>query len=124
METLINSSHASITAEGDSAVLMQKVSKEYVEEYSKGFLEVPKSSELDEELFSKKNIFEIEILMNLIKSREIDLLNNLTEKTLNNLNNIFNLWMINESDNIQDLALTYGERYCLEVAIKELKGTK
>ncbi len=103
---------------------MQKVSKEYVEDFSKGKLEAPKSTETKQGLFAKKSIFDIDSLMNLIKLREGVLLNNLAEKTMNNLNNIFNLWMLNESDNIQELAMNYGERYCLEESIKALKGTK
>lgn len=105
-------------------MLMQKVSKEYVEDFSKGLVEAPKSSESKDNLFSKKCIFDLETLMNLIKSRESMLLSELAEKTLNNLQNIFGLWMLNESDNIQELAFNYGERICLEESIKALKGTK
>jgi len=103
---------------------MQKVSKEYVEDYSKGKVEPPKAKETKQSLFAKKSIFDIDSLMNLIKLREGALLNYLSEKTLNNLNNIFNMWMLNESDNIQDLAMNYGERVCLEESINSLKGTK
>ena len=124
LEGLIYGAHAAITAEGDSAVLMQKVSKEYVEDFSKGLIEPPKSSESKDNLFSKKCIFDLETLMNLIKSRESMLLSELAQKTLNNLQNIFGLWMLNESDNIQELAFNYGERICIEESIKALKGTK
>ncbi len=103
---------------------MQKVSKEYVEDFSKGVVEPPKAKESKQTLFAKKSIFDIESLMNLIKLREGVLLNNLAEKTLNNLNNIFGLWMLQENDNIQELALNYGERVCLEEAVNSLKGTK
>jgi hypothetical protein len=103
---------------------MQKVSKEYVEDYSKGKVEPPMAKETKQALFSKKSVFDIDSLMNLIKLREGVLLNNLAEKTLNNLNGIFNLWMLNESDNIQELAMNYGERICLEESINVLQGTK
>jgi len=103
---------------------MQKVSKEYVEDYSKGKVQPPMANETIQALFAKKSVFDIDSLMNLIKLREGVLLNNLAEKTLNNLNGIFNLWMLNESDNIQELAMNYGERICLEESINVLKGTK
>lgn len=103
---------------------MQKVVKEYVEDYGKGKVEPPKSTETQEDLIKKKSIFDIQTLMNLIKLRETDLLNALAEKTMNNMKNIFNLWMLNESDNIQELAFNYGQRTCLEEAITQLKGTK
>lgn len=124
IEGLIYSAHAAITAEGDSAVLMQKVVKEYVEDYGKGKVSPPEASESKEALFAKKSIFDINTLMNLIKLRETDMLNALAEKTMNNLKNIFNLWMLNESDNIQELAFNYGERICLEESIAQLAGTK
>jgi len=124
IEGLIYSAHAAITAEGDSAVLMQKVVKEYVEDYGKGKVEPPKSNESKEALSQKKSIFDIQSLMNLIKLRETDMLNALAEKTLINMKNIFELWMLNESDNIQELAFNYGQRVCLEESIIQLKGTK
>lgn len=124
IEGMIFCAHAAITAEGDSAVLMQKVVKEYIEDYGKGKIQPPQSNLSKEDIFKKKSIFNIENLMDLICYRETDMLNDLGEKTINNLKNIFDLWMLNESDNIQELALNYGERICLEESIKELKGTK
>jgi len=103
---------------------MQKVVKEYVEDYGKGKVEPPKSNESKEALSQKKSIFDIQSLMNLIKLRETDMLNALAEKTLINMKNIFELWMLNESDNIQELAFNYGQRVCLEESIIQLKGTK
>jgi hypothetical protein len=103
---------------------MQKVVKEYVDDYGKGVVQPPQVNESKEALFSKKSIFDINSLMNLIKMRETDLLNALTEKTINNMKNIFELWMLNESDNIQELSFNYGERVCLEESISVLKGTK
>jgi hypothetical protein len=103
---------------------MQKVVKEYVEDYGKGLVKPPESSETKEEIYQKKTIFDIQSLMNLIKHREADFLNALAEKTMNNMKNIFELWMLNESDNIQELAFNFGERICLEESVSQLKGTK
>lgn len=124
IEELIPLAHAAITAEGDSAVLMQKVSKEYVEDFAKGVVTPPALTETPEVLKKKIDIFNIETLLNLIKLRESLLLKLLTKKTVTKKNEIFEVWMLNESDLIQDLAKTYGERICLEQSYLKLKGTK
>ena len=120
IESLIPFAHASITAEGDSAVLMQKVSKEYVDDYSKNLLFPPSYEKPD----LRNNIFTIDCLFNLIKYREALLLKLLTEKTIKNSKSIYQVWMLEESDLIQDLAFTYGERTCLEESIIKIKGSK
>ncbi len=124
IEELIPLAHAAITAEGDSAVLMQKVSKEYVEDFAKQVVSLPSLSESVDTLKSKNNIFDIETLFNLIKLRESLLLKILTKKTVTKKDEIFEVWMLNESDLIQDLAKTFGERICLEQSLLKLKGTK
>ena len=103
-----------MTAEGDSAVLMQKVSKEYVEDYLKKVIEAPAINQCKINNSKKINIFDFETLMNLIKLREGTLLSILAEKTMNNMANIYESWMMQESDLIQDLAMMFGERFCLE----------
>jgi len=124
IEELISAAHAAITAEGDSAVLMQKVSKEYVEDFAKNLLAPPELSEPADALRKKIEIFNIETLMNLIKLRESVLLETMTMKTITKKNEIYQVWMLNESDLIQDLARTYGERICLEQSYIKLKGTR
>lgn len=121
---MIPFAHASITAEGDSAVLMQKVSKEYVDDYSKKLVSPPSTSENVETIRNKKDIIKTDTLMNLIKLREAALLNLLTDKTVKNNKDIFTIWMLNESDLIQELAATFGERICLEETIEKMKGSK
>jgi acyl-CoA oxidase len=123
VEAGISSAHSGITAEGDSAVLMQKVSKEYVEDFLKKIVEAPKLTQCYIENSKKVSIFDIETLTNLICFRETKLLENLAERTLNNMDNLFKTWMLEESNLIQDLAIIYGQRYCLEAAKNEW-GTK
>lgn len=118
VENLISSGHSGITAEGDSAVLMQKVSKEYVEDFVKKIVEVPKLSQCPDANAKKSDVFDIETLSNLIKVRESKLLESLAEKTMDNMDNLYNTWMLEETNLIQDLAMIYGERYCLEEAQK------
>jgi acyl-CoA oxidase len=124
IEELIAVAHAAITAEGDSAVLMQKVSKEYVEDFAKNLLAPPELTESADTLRKKTDIFNYETLINLIKLRESLLLEAMTMKTITNKNEIYQVWMLNESDLIQDLAKTYGERMCLEQSYIKLKGTR
>ena len=117
IESVIGSAHAAITAEGDSSVLMQKVSKEYVEDFSKQKISAPKMTQCPIENSLKTNVFDIETIMNLIKFRETNLLTRLAEKTINNMDKIYSTWMLEESDLIQDLAANFGERYCLEESL-------
>lgn len=123
LEECIPLAHAAITAEGDSAVLMHKVSKEYVDDFSKNLISPPSLSVRVEDLKSFKDIMKTDALIDLIRIRETELLKKLTEKTSKNTQDIFTVWMLNESDLIQDLAKTYGERYCLEESLK-IKGHK
>jgi acyl-CoA oxidase len=117
---LIYGAHAAITAEGDSAVLMQKVSKEYVEDFLKNLVSPPALTEKIETLKEKSDIFNTHCLLDLIRFRETSLLKALADKTVNNITNIYEQWMFKESDLIQDLAMTYGERICLEETLVKM----
>ena len=113
-----------MTAEGDSAVLMQKVSKEYVEDYLKKVLDAPAINQSQDSISKKNNIFDYETLISLIRLREGILLSILAEKTMNNMANIYESWMMQESDLIQDLAMMFGERFCLEETFKNYGKNK
>lgn len=117
----IAAAHAAITAEGDSAVLITKVSKEYVEDVLKGRIEAPKNELGAEHIVAQKSVFTYELLRNLLAEYEVALLNDLTEKTVNGgIKNVFNIWMLQESDTIQELGKTFGERYCVEEAHRQI----
>lgn len=124
VESSISGAHSAITAEGDSSVLMQKVSKEYVEDFAKKIVKAPLMSQCPIANSKKDDVLNLEVLLNLIKFRETKLLETLAEKTINNMDNLFQTWMLEESNLIQDLAMTHGERYCLEAAIKEFSNKK
>jgi acyl-CoA oxidase len=119
LDGCIYGAHSGITAEGDSAVLMQKVSKEYVEDFLKQVVKAPQVGAIN-----KDNIFDYASLINLIRLREASLLSDLAEKTMNNMTNIYETWMLKESDTIQDLAMVFGERYCLEEAYNSFGNKK
>jgi hypothetical protein len=103
---------------------MQKVSKEYVDDYLKKVVSPPKCEEDVAKIFKRKSVFKTDILLNLIKLREAELLKELAEKTKNAKKNIYELWNLQEASLIQDLAECYGERICLEESIKKLAGKK
>jgi acyl-CoA oxidase len=123
LDACIYGGHSGITAEGDSAVLMQKVSKEYVEDFVKGIIESPTTSQPITEIKKKTCIFNTETLLNLIKLRESVLLTTLADTTMKNITNIYDIWMKKESDLIQDLALNFAERYCLEETYKNYNSS-
>ena len=132
LDSAINGAHSGITAEGDAAVLMQKVSKEYVEDFVKqklrndeikiykynDVLNKNSSSKLKDKLSKLDNIYELDILMELLCVREIILLGHLAQVTAKNINNIYDTWMLNESNTIQELSKCYGVRMGLELFIK------
>jgi acyl-CoA oxidase len=123
LDACIYGGHSGITAEGDSSVLMQKVSKEYVEDFVKGVLEAPVSTEPIADIRKKTCVFNIQTLLNLIRFRESVLLTTLADITMKNMTNIYDTWMKKESDLIQDLALTFAERYCLEETFKSYNNS-
>lgn len=139
IESGVAVAHSAITAEGDSAVLMQKVSKEYVDDYSKGKLfngVLPVLSnglnigdfKISNE--NKKSVFNYLHLLDLIKARELILLEELAKlnkESLKSRESIYELWMHQGSDIIQQLAEVFGERICLEHFItkfSEINGLK
>lgn len=120
IEQCISGAHSGITAEGDSSVLMQKVSKEYVEDYIKGVVKEPKAKYTKNHTFNQDNLLDLDLLISLISLKEGHNLKYLAEKTIKtggNSSDIYKVWMLEESNMIQDLAMNYGKRICLEAFI-------
>ena len=114
----IAAAHAGLTAEGDNRVIQQKVAKELLETVD--FDEVDQHSKLRSlplvEQQAKNNIpgevTSIEWQLRLLKAREFFLLNELSSRMFTAKANdvpIFDTWMLKESDNVQALALAWGE---------------
>lgn len=97
---------------------MQKVSKEYVEDFVKKTATLPKQTQCPIANSKKTDIFDLETLRNLIVKRELTVLSELSQKTMKNMGNLYQSWMLEESNLIQDVAMIYGERYALEESIK------
>lgn len=117
IEEAISSAHSGITAEGDSSVLMQKVSKEYVSDYIAGRVSKQNAKYSKSDLCLVEAIVDIDHMLSLIKHRENSILEDLSNKTMKakgNEKEIYNIWMLNESNSIQSLAFCYGKRLSLE----------
>ena len=115
--TVITSSHASITAEGDNCVLMQKVAKERLTQYKKAdILRIAALSKLPTGSFSRPNFKSLDYLHGLMKKREDLLFMQLGIKMAKaGRDNLFETWMYESSDLVQNAARAYGERLVSEV---------
>lgn len=115
----INGSHAGITAEGDNRVILQKVSKELLEEVSKTVLIKEKMLKvLKPNIFAKKVITNKDILK-LFEIKEKYLKYDLAYK-IGVTKDIYSKWMYEESDDIQSLATSYGERLAVQTMINKI----
>jgi len=113
---VISSSHASMTAEGDNCVLMQKVAKERLTEYKKSdIFKILVSSKFKTEMLSRPDFDSIDYMENLLKKREDILYMQLGMKMAKaGKAKLFETWMYESSDLVQHAALAYGERLVSE----------
>ncbi len=103
--TILGSSHASMTAEGDNSVLMQKVAKERLGTFS------PTAPEDAPEVDLTSSSY----LHYLLQRREDKLFFSLgTSMMQAGREGLFDKWMYDESDLIQSAAKAYGERLVSE----------
>ena len=121
--SVIQFAHAGMTAEGDNRVLMQKVSKEILALAGEAKWSVPK---VDSNLL-KGNLDEtasFETLLALVAVREkknISALSKTIQEKIGAGKSLFDVWMYEESDLVQALARSYGERVCVEQFIEVVK---
>lgn len=109
-----------MTAEGDNAVLMQKVAKELL-----GVVQSGEKSLYDPTSFKSSNSslqVDLDLLFHWLCTKETILVSMLAEKLQNGMANgkdLFSIWMYEESDLIQNVARAYGEcvvfKQCLHV---------
>lgn len=108
LPSCIGFAHAGLTAEGDNAVLMQKVSKELLTLFSNGQYLLQKDDnnrEHDWNFCCPNNLLKILELRLLIQ------LNQLREK-ISTTTDLYETWMRQESDLIQSVAKSFGEFEC------------
>jgi acyl-CoA oxidase len=112
---VIGFAHAGITAEGDNAVLMQKVAKELLAMIKNKTYEAPQTNS------KHSNDLGLEHLLHLIGMREKQLLSSLGMKLASKMKKgeqLFDVWMSQESDLVQATARAYGERIVMEQFVK------
>jgi len=112
-----------MTAEGDNAVLMQKVSKELLTMLRAGQIQL--RSEADKP--ASKELRNLEYLKYLIDFRFaikiMELAANLQSKIGDGLD-IFEIWMQQESDSVQAVARAYGEKVVVEAFWRQVEQSK
>jgi acyl-CoA oxidase len=103
--TFIGLAHATVTAEGDNSVLMQKVAKERLGVFSPAAGDAP----------ANKNLNDSSFLHWLLHKREDTLFTALGSEMKNvGKSDMYQKWMLQSSDLIQAAARSYGERICSE----------
>jgi len=113
----IMGAHAGMTAEGDNAVLMQKVAKELLTLYQSGNITPPPSSQHKPGI--PMGIGSVEGLQSLIEIRYHRVLTQLATTMQTNISNgktVFQLWMHEESDLVQGLAHAFAEKMVFDAA--------
>ena len=114
--------HAGMTAEGDNAVLMQKVAKELL-----GLLQIGDFTLYDVEMTGEMDYSQIELnhFLHWFSWKESILLTRLASTVQAGMmkgKDLFSIWMYEESDLIQNTARAYGERLIMERCLIELES--
>lgn len=121
----IESAHSGMTAEGDNRVLMQKVVKDIFEDMRKERHTMPKLTMCPKkQIPAMKSIANLETMTNLIYYREAAEIKamgkTLKKKIMDEGKPFFDVWMYEVSDEIQQVAEAFGERFILENAMQAL----
>ena len=116
----IGFAHAGMTAEGDNRVLFQKVAKETLDRYVKGKHIIPQSNEAP-------GVGSLGAVFAALIAREKICFNELAAAMAkaNRREDVFNIWMEQQSDAVQRTALAFGQRLAFErniIALKHLKN--
>lgn len=114
---ILGDAHAICTAEGDNAVLMQKVAKEVLAFYRKGKLE-PVSDFAD-----RWELRSLRFLAFLLRKREALAVAELQAKmdaAKARGESVYQVWMLRESQLVQGLAMAYVERFCFDAMLQSL----
>jgi len=112
------SSHSGMTAEGDNRVLMQKVVKDILADAQKGTHDFPEMTQCPKrEIPNKASVTDFETLKNLIYYKEIVEIkafgHMMKKKIMDEGNSFYDVWMYQVSDEIQSLAISFGNRFML-----------
>ena len=121
----ISGGHSGMVAEGDNSVLMQKVTKELMTSVQMGEYTFGETKKTKEEMVLIDYLSDIDSLLDLIRIRENDVvmeLANITqEKMFNQKKNIYDIWMKENNDSVQDVAFAFGDRIVAEFCVGQMK---
>jgi len=124
----IASAHAALTAEGDSKVLHVKVCKDMVTNIMRKGHKLPQMQYCPfRQIATFSEVTQLDVLLDLLKFRETMLFEKLladTKKQLEAGKSQYQILMRETSDTMQDLAISFGERNCMEYCIKTLGSMK
>ena len=119
--------HIGITL-GDNRVLLQKVVKDILSDMPKKKHELPKMTMCPKkEIPKKSSIADLDTLINLVHYREIASIKSvgqlIQKKTKQEKKKFYDVWMFEVSDEVQDCAVAFGDRYVLQGALQYLAET-
>lgn len=119
-------SHSGATAEGDNAVLMQKIVKDILTDIRADKYDKPVMTKCPKRgLPAQDSVADLESLANLIYYREVwevkQIMNSLKTKVMEEGKEFYTVWMTEVMDQVQATALAYAERIMLEGAISDLE---
>lgn len=119
--------HTCLTAEGDNRVLMHKIVKDISTAVKSGKkLPAPRLN-VKTQIGSMDDVTSLDLLSDLFRFREGALLQKLAAKSARLAKeqvSAYDIAMLRTSDEIQDLALAYGERRILDSCIEFLAGVE
>ena len=119
-------SHAGITAEGDNRVILQKVTKELLSMVDKkDVLYEQTIGKFVKNISNNKNLTKNNYYHSLLKKKESIVLSNLAKKMSQlDSKDLFEVWMNEESNLVQEVALSYGSRIVSEIFLKNISENK
>ena len=124
---LIALAHSALTAEGDNAVLMVKICKDMLTNVAKHGQKLPQPTLNVVQTGNMDDVSQLDVLVDLLRFRE----RTLFERLANSIKQLtkegksqYNILMRETSNNMQDLAMAYGERLCVESCLRSLTSFK
>ena len=123
MSELLPFAHSGITAEGDNSVLCQKVTKELLLMLQKGQVQRTKATRAAAEIAKEKSPLSVETQIDLLRHREnvlIDELESTTATKVGEGKSIYQIWMREDNELVQNVAKSFGERVVAEMALERI----
>mmetsp|Transcript_2579 Transcript_2579/g.5025 ORF Transcript_2579/g.5025 Transcript_2579/m.5025 type:complete len:656 (-) Transcript_2579:1546-3513(-) len=121
-EEIIGDVHACVTAEGDDSVLFAKVAKEVLAWYRNGTRQLARI----ESFQGFCDLGNLSYLRHIFVQREAVLtveLQGSMDRDMGMGSTLFQVWMLEQSDNIQALARAYVELVCLEQMLVSIRNS-